>query len=780
MERFEFSLLLVFTLSFYWLRVESEGGFSIRKVNQRCSAEERDALLDVKQSLSDPHLLLSTWDTDKDCCIWKGVSCSNKINHVIKLDFSTFSDIEGDVFYAASLHPSFFRLRHLQYLCLGNILFNQIRIPHSIGSLNNLSHLDLSSSGFVGEIPPQIGNLTKLRYLDLSYNSLVAYNLLWISHLFSLQFIDMSNVNLTFATNWLHEISALPALSTLYLSSCNLKTPPNLLSYSNFSSTIKTFDLYNNHLNGSLSNWLGQFKRIKALYLDSNFLTGPISLASLSLLCDLYFLGLSDNNFTKLSDDGNALKCKEYKLTNLDISNNQLCGSMPEWVGNMTNLSWLYLRNNQFNGLIPQSLGQLTNLVFLDLHSNNLHGSLSEIHFANLSQLKSINLSGNQLNFNMVSPNWTPPFQINFLDLSSCPIGPQFPLWLQNQKLLSFLDLSNCGISDIIPSWFWNISSQIEYLNMSQNAIRGELPMSLNIALEATIDLNSNQLEGRLPRPMNFVQSVSFSNNKFTSGIELYLNGNMSLLEVLDLSQNHLSSEIPNSICQMPSIILLDLSHNNLSEEIPNCNGNVSSYKMLRFAFLFSADLMSYPRIPVPDSVMIDIKGTPCWIDEPEFVKKPIHGTNTGVMQSLEESLDLSRNHFSGGIPESIVMLSALSYFNLSYNQLSGRIPTGTQLDTFNESIYYGNPKLCGKPLHNTCEGDEHKIHGEGDNSQDDDDDFGLFLSMGLGFAVGLWIVLGTLFLKRSWPTSYFEFLDRMINNIYEFVNVKVNQWFNQ
>ncbi|XP_020591901.1 receptor like protein 30-like [Phalaenopsis equestris] len=525
MERVQFSLLLIFTLSFYCLRAESEDGLAIHKVKQRCNAEEKDALLDFKQSLSDPHIVLSSWDTDEDCCTWKGVSCSNKTNHVIKLDLSVFSE----TLYAASLHPSFFRLRHMQYLCLSNIHFNQTRIPHSIGSLTKLSHLDLSYSGFVGEIPPHIGNLTKLRYLDLSYNSLVAYNLLWMSHLFSLQHIDMSKVNLTFATNWLHEISVLPALSTLYLSSCNLQTLPNLLPFSNFSSTIERFALVYNHLNGILPNWLGQLKRLKELYLDLNYFTGPISFASSSLLCDLNVLSLSYNNFTKLSNDETALKCKEYKMTKIDFSNNQLNGSIPEWFGNMRNLTDLFLGNNQFDGLIPHSLGQLTNLATLDLGSNNLHDNISEFHFASLSQLRYLDLSHNKLSFSMISLNWTPVFQIYQLHLSSCLVGPQFPLWLQNQKLISLLDLSNCGISDIIPSWFWNISSQIKYLNMSQNAIRGELPISMNIALEANIDLRSNLLEGRLPRLKNFVRCVSFSNNKFSSGIELYVNGNMSV-----------------------------------------------------------------------------------------------------------------------------------------------------------------------------------------------------------------------------------------------------------
>ncbi|TKY47889.1 Phytosulfokine receptor 1 [Spatholobus suberectus] len=50
-------------------------------------------------------------------------------------------------------------------------------------------------------------------------------------------------------------------------------------------------------------------------------------------------------------------------------------------------------------------------------------------------------------------------------------------------------------------------------------------------------------------------------------------------------------------------------------------------------------------------------------------------------MKNLE-SLDLSSNKLNGEIPVSISSLSFLSFLNLSYNDFSGQIPLGTQLQT--------------------------------------------------------------------------------------------------
>jgi hypothetical protein len=53
----------------------------------------------------------------------------------------------------------------------------------------------------------------------------------------------------------------------------------------------------------------------------------------------------------------------------------------------------------------------------------------------------------------------------------------------------------------------------------------------------------------------------------------------------------------------------------------------------------------------------------------------------------------------AGEIPVQLASLSFLSYLNLSFNHLTGKIPTGTQLQSFQPSSFEGNYGLYGPPL---------------------------------------------------------------------------------
>ncbi|GAB2210308.1 hypothetical protein Droror1_Dr00015572 [Drosera rotundifolia] len=141
-------------------------------------------------------------------------------------------------------------------------------------------------------------------------------------------------------------------------------------------------------------------------------------------------------------------------------------------------------------------------------------------------------------------------------------------------------------------------------------------------------------------------------------------------------------------------------------------------------------------------------------------------------MRTLE-SLDLSNNHLSGIIPQSISDLSSLSYLNLSYNNLQGEIPTGSQLQTFiDPSIYIGNQGLCGEPLPKKCKGGDNqpKLPASTTSAQghiEDHKKLWLYLVIAAGFTTGFWGVVGTLVVKKTWRNAYFKLVEDLFDRIY-------------
>ena len=133
--------------------------------------------------------------------------------------------------------------------------------------------------------------------------------------------------------------------------------------------------LGSNRLTGSLleTDRLKGLVNMRSLYLDSNFLSGPVP-SSLSQLTVLQELNLAWNKFT------GRIPEEIYSMIHLQVlrlDNNELEGTISESIGNLTKLRLVNVCNNKLVGMIPKVGDKLKELRTCEfLPGNNFDGEV--------------------------------------------------------------------------------------------------------------------------------------------------------------------------------------------------------------------------------------------------------------------------------------------------------------------------------------------------------------------------------------------------------------------
>ncbi|KAJ4742233.1 LRR receptor-like serine/threonine-protein kinase GSO2 [Rhynchospora pubera] len=617
------------------------------RVKISCLPGERAALLTLKAGFVDPKHRMSSWE-GHDCCCWSGVTCSKATGHVVKLDLSNTYipnpewDPYPDYSYAlgGEIRSSLLSLRYLNYLDLSYNYFSYAKIPNFIGSLNELKYLNLSSSYFGGRIPPQLGNLSNLQYLDLSANyNIDGYIPSQLGNLSNLQYLDLSwSYVYSNDVAWLAHLTSLKHLG---------------LSTVNFSSSI---------------NWerFGLLPHLQQLYLSD---------------CELNetSFSLSHVNFTKLST--------------FDLSGNRF--SNPQsliWVWNMTSLGSVDFSSNNFDGRLFNGLRNMNSIEELHLGWNNLM-DMESSHLKNLTNLKILDLSGNQLTRDITKfMEGLSLYGLQLLDLSANNFYGNLSGWIGRMTGLTNLLLGDNNLSGRMPLSIRKLT-QLIVLDLIYNNFYGHIPLSIRRLTQLIdLDLYNNNFHGVITEKhlsgMTKLKTIDLSGNS----LSLIVAANWQppfKLRFAYFSSCRLGPKFPEWLKWQTNILYLDISNTSITDEVPVWFWHV--FSETNYLDLSKNNLSGL----MPESLEF-LSATKLFLSENQF---------QGLIPKLSKSLltlDLSENALSGFLPSNWKNLN-LNTLSLRQNSLKGSIPQFIcqlkKLDflDLSNNFFVGNIPNCGR-----------------------------------------------------------------------------------
>ncbi|XP_021749640.1 receptor-like kinase TMK4 [Chenopodium quinoa] len=437
---------------------------------------------------------------------------------------------------------------------------------------------------------------------------------------------------------------------------------------------------------------------------------------TMAVIAVVFFLFLSTLSLAT-ADDAAIMK----KLsTTLDLTPPNWSSDNPcKWQGvscdSSNRVISISLASRSISGTIPSEINQLSSLQSLSLQNNHLTGTIPPL--ANMTQLQEVFLDGNS--FSILPSN----FLVGLPNLQTVSINDNpLPTWsiprgLSESSSLQEFRASNTNLVGSIPDMFAALPS-LKDLRLSYNNLTGSLPDSFAGSGIQFVCINNQKqgLSGVLDvlGKMPSLAQLWVQQNAFFGPIPDL--SNCTSLFDLQLRDNQLTGVVPPSLSKLPHLMNVSMQNNKLQGPMPAFERGVQV--SLGFTNSFCKDTpgpcdpqvtalldivgsLGYPS-DLSDSwkgndacknwahITCDSKGNVVVVN---FAKQNWGGLISLSFANLTSltSIILNGNDLVGTIPSVLTNLKMLQKFDVSNNNLTGKVPNFSQTV---EVITNGNPFL--------------------------------------------------------------------------------------
>lgn len=185
-----------------------------------------------------------------------------------------------------------------------------------------------------------------------------------------------------------------------------------------------------------------------------------------------------------------GITCQDSKITNIDLEENNLVGTIPPEIGCMSDLLDLRLHRNSLTGVIPGEIGNLSTLQYLNLAVNGFTGSIPS-QLGNLNNLEYLYLYQNSFIGN-IPPEIGDLTQLRVLLLGANQLAGSIPVQLGNLVNLEYLNLHGNQLTGCIPEELGELS-MLETLSIRDNQLTCDIPATFsNLLLLETFNVTGN------------------------------------------------------------------------------------------------------------------------------------------------------------------------------------------------------------------------------------------------------------------------------------------------